>query len=388
MQPKDVLMFAAVAMLVGTIASMTTTSGAFATQITENSSNSNDNSNSSSDDCQDNNSAGDNADSATAATSDNDNAATNDDADEQGDNDVNDQEDTDTGNEDTGEANDDEEQNDGATASTSANDNAADATDQFPLPKFDPCNYSNDGIVDNPYFTLTPGTTFTYEGETEDGTEKNVVIVTDETKEILGINATVVWDRVWLEDELIEETFDWYAQDKEGNVWYLGEDSKEYENGEVVSTEGSWEAGVDGAKPGIIMEADPQVGDQYRQEYYPGHAEDQAEVVSLNEEVTVPFGTFTDCLQTRDSTPLEPTTGDEDKYYCTDVGGVVLEVAIESGERSELIDFNQSGDTASPPDNDNAATNNDADEQGDNDVNDQEDTDTGNEDTGEANDQE
>ena len=354
---------------------MTTTAGAFAAQ-TENSSNSNNNNNNNNNtnNCQDNNSAGDNADSATAAASDSENGAT-DDADEQGDNDVNDQEDTDTGNEDAGEEADDEEQNDGA-ASTSANDNAADATDQFPLPKFDPCNYSNEGIVDNPYFTLTPGTTFTYEGETEDETEKNIVIVTDKTKEILGITATVVWDRVWLEEELIEETFDWYAQDKEGNVWYMGEDSKEYENGEVVTTEGSWEAGVDGAKPGIIMEADPQVGDQYKQEYYLGHAEDQAEVVSLNEEVTVPFGTFTNCLQTSDSTPLEPT-GDEDKYYCTDVGGVTLEVAIESGERSELIDFKQSGAT------------DDADEQGDNDVNDQEDTDTGNEDTGEeANDEE
>jgi hypothetical protein len=373
MRTKDILMFAAVALLVGSIVSMTTTYGAFAAQ-TQNSSNSNNNNNNN---CQDNNLAGNNADSATEAASDSENGAT-DDADEQGDNDVNDEEDTDTGNEDAGEV-DDEEQNDGATESTSANDNAADANDQFPLPKFDPCNYSNDGIVDNPYFTLTPGTTFTYEGETEDGTEKNIVIVTDETKEILGIKATVVWDRVWLDEELIEETFDWYAQDKEGNVWYLGEDSKEYENGEVVSTEGSWEAGVDGAKPGIIMEADPQVGDSYKQEYYVGHAEDQAEVVSLNEEVTVPFGTFTNCLQTSDSTPLEPTTGDEDKYYCTDVGGVVLEVAIDSGERSELVDFVQGSS---------AATGDDADEQGDNDVNDEEDTDTGNEDAGEVDDEE
>ena len=367
MQTKDILMFAAVALLVGTIVSMTT-SGVASAQTTNLSN------------CQGIDLTGDDANSATAAPSDSENGATGDDADEPGDNDVNDEEDTDSGNEDAGEVDDDEEQNDGATESTSANDNAADANDQFPLPKFDPCNYSNDGIVDNPYFTLTPGTTFTYEGETEDGTEKNIVIVTDETEEILGINATVVWDRVWLEDELIEETFDWYAQDKEGNVWYLGEDSKEYENGEVVSTEGSWEAGVDGAKPGIIMEADPQVGDSYKQEYYVGHAEDQAEVVSLNEEVTVPFGTFTNCLQTSDSTPLEPTTGDEDKYYCTDVGGVVLEVAIDSGERSELVDFAQGSS---------AATHDDADEQGDNDVNDdEEDTDTGNEDAGEVDDEE
>jgi hypothetical protein len=380
MQTKDILMFVAVALLVGSIGSITT-SGVAAAQTTENSSNSNNNNNNNN--CQDNNSAGNTADSATAGTSDIENGAT-DDADEQGDNDVNDQEDTDTGNEDAEEANDQEQS--GGTTSISANDNAAGADDQFPLPKFDPCNFGNE-IVDNPYYTLTPGTTFTYQTKTEDGeTEKNIVIVTDKTKEILGITTTVVWDRVWLEEELIEETFDWYAQDKEGNVWYMGEDSKEYENGEVVSTEGSWEAGVDGAKPGIIMEADPQVGDSYRQEYYPGHAEDAAKVVSLNEEVTVPFGTFTNCLQTRDISLLDPTQ-DEDKYYCTDVGGVTLEVAIDSGERSELIDFEQSDDAASTSANDNNATD-DADEQGDNDVNDQEDTDTGNEDAGEANDEE
>src|SRR6185436_2584802 len=100
--------------------------------------------------------------------------------------------------------------------------------------------------------------------------------------------AIVVWDRVWDEDnELTEETFDWYAQDKEGNVWYLGEDSREYDDGNV-SVEGSWETGVDGAEAGIIMEANPQIGDSYRQEYYKGHAEDMGDVVSLNASVTVP----------------------------------------------------------------------------------------------------
>jgi hypothetical protein len=338
METKLITMFAALALLVGTIVSMTTTSGIAAAQTTYSSNSNSSNSNTNSISCPENNSVSDNENSTATGTFDGENG--------------------------------------GATTSTSANDNATGSNEQFPLPKFDPCNYSNDGIVNNPFYTLTPDATYTYEGETEDGKEKNIVIVTNDTKEILGINATVVWDRVWLEDELIEETFDWFAQDKEGNVWYLGEDSKEYENGQVTTTEGSWEAGVDGAKPGIIMEANPQVGDQYRQEYYIGHAEDQAEVVSLNETVTVPFGTFANCLQTHDSTPLEPTTGDEDKSYCTDVGGVVLEVATESGERSELIDFthNNSAD--------------DADEPGDNDVNDEEDTDTGNDDAGEVNEQE
>jgi hypothetical protein len=358
MQTKKFRSFVAIALLVGTVASLTTTSGVVAAQTTNSSNIEINNSNN----CQENDLSGNDVNSASAAESDDgddggSSATAEDDADEPGDNDVNDEEDSDTSNEDVGEANDDEDtkggeqQNSdvgGATDSKSANDNSGDVVGQFPLPNFDPCNYSNDGIVNNPHFTLTPGTAFTYEGETEDGKEKNIVMVTNETKEILGINATVVWDRVWLEDELTEETFDWFAQDKEGNVWYLGEDSKEFENGQVTTTEGSWEAGVDGAKPGIIMESNPQVGDKYRQEFYKGHAEDQAEVISLNETATVPFGTFTNCLRTSESTPLEPTTGDEDKYYCTDVGGVVLEVGIESGERSELTDFSQnvSGGTA------------------------------------------
>ena len=338
METKLITMFAALALLVGTIVSMITTSGIAAAQTTYLSNSNSSNSNTNSISCPENNSVSDNENSTATGTFDGENG--------------------------------------GATTSTSANDNAMGSNEQFPLPKFDPCNYSNDGIVNNPFYTLTPGATYTYEGETEDGKEKNIVIVTNDTKEILGINATVVWDRVWLEDELIEETFDWFAQDKEGNVWYLGEDSKEYENGQVTTTEGSWEAGVDGAKPGIIMEANPQVGDQYRQEYYIGQAVDQAEVVSLNETAAVPLGTFRNCLQTHDSTPLEPITGDEDKYYCTDVSGVVLEVAIESGERSELIDFTHNNST------------DDADEPGDNDVNDEEDTDTGNDDAGEVNEQE
>jgi hypothetical protein len=376
MQTKPILMYVAAMILVGTIVSMTT-SNVFATQ-TGNSSNSNNN-NINTNNCQQNDLTGDNVDnSATVSTSDRENGGT-DDADEPGDNDVNDEEeDTDSGNEDAGEA-DDQEQNNDDAASTSSNDNAASANDQYPLPKFDPCNFGNQ-IIDNPYFTLTPGTTFTYQTKTEDGTEKDMVIVTNETKEILGITTTVVWDRVWLDEELTEETFDWHAQDKQGNVWYMGEDSKEYENGKVVSTEGSWEAGVDGAKPGIIMEADPQVGDSYRQEYYPGHAEDAAKVVSLNETVKVPFGTFTNCLQTRDVSLLDPTQ-DEDKYYCTSVGGVTLEVAIDSGERTELIDVNAGEANEAEQ----LGGTDDADEPGDNDVNDEEeDTDTGNEDAGET----
>ena len=194
--------------------------------------------------------------------------------------------------------------------------------------------------IDNQYHSLTPGTTFTYQSETEDGIERNEVVVTDETRIVLGVTTTVVWDRVWLDNELIEETYDWYAQDNEGNVWYFGEDSKEYENGKVVSTYGSWEAGVDGAKPGIIMEAHPKVGDSYEQEYYKGEAEDMADVLALAETVSVPYGTFENCLKTRDWSRIEHDLN-EYKYYSPEIGGVVLEVVVDTGERVELIDYKQ-----------------------------------------------
>ncbi len=164
------------------------------------------------------------------------------------------------------------------------------------------------------------------------------MVVTNQTKTILGVTNTVVLDTVWDEDdELVEETYDWYAQDKEGNVWYFGEDSKEYEAGVLVSTAGSWEAGVDGAKPGIIMEANPQIGDSYRQEYYVGEAEDMAEVLSLSETASVPYDSFTGCLKTKEWTPLEPDIVAH-KYYAPGVG-CVMEIMVEGGsEHVELID--------------------------------------------------
>ena len=190
------------------------------------------------------------------------------------------------------------------------------------------------GVIDNRYLTLVPGTRFVYESETE----RIEVYVTNETKEILGVKTTVVWDRVWSNGSLIEDTRDWYAQDREGNVWYFGEYSEELALGKVVSTEGSWEAGVDGAEPGIVMEADPRVGDSYRQEYYAGKAEDMGEVLALGESVTVQYGAFKGCIKTRDWTPLEPDAG-EYKYYCPSVGFTVLEVGIEDGTREGLTEF-------------------------------------------------
>lgn len=204
-------------------------------------------------------------------------------------------------------------------------------------PMIDAANFG--GPIDNPYFSLVPGTVRTYEGETDEGTETVVETVTNNVKMILGIQATVVHAQEFLDGDLIEDTFDWYAQDNAGNVWYLGEDSSEIEDGRVVSTDGSWEAGVDGALPGIIMQANPQVGQRYYQEFYLGEAEDEAMVVSLNASATVPYGSFNGCLQTHDFTRLEPDAN-EDKYYCPGVG-LVLEEAAGDGVRIELIEVDE-----------------------------------------------
>ena len=142
--------------------------------------------------------------------------------------------------------------------------------------------------MDNPYFPLVPGTVLIYEG-TSDGEREVVTIrVTHETKEILGVTCIVVRDTVEVAGEIAEDTFDWYAQDIDGNVWYMGEDTREYEDGKVTSNEGSWEAGVNGALPGVIMPSHPEVGLAYTQEHYAGEAEDKGKIVALGEHVTVP----------------------------------------------------------------------------------------------------
>src|SRR5215212_3282355 len=170
-----------------------------------------------------------------------------------------------------------------------------------PSLQLDPGNFVSK--VDNPYFPLEPGRTYIYRGETEGVPTRDVMIVTSATKVILGVTTIVVRDQAYEDGILIEDTFDWYAQDKAGNVWYFGEDTKELDaSGNVISTEGSWKAGVDGAQPGIIMLAHPQVGDRYYQEFYPGVAEDQAKVLSLDASVCVAYGCFNNVLVTKDWT--------------------------------------------------------------------------------------
>lgn len=202
-------------------------------------------------------------------------------------------------------------------------------------PKIVPSDFTTE--IDNEYFPLEPGTTFVYEGETEDATEGDTVRVTSDTKNVMGVECVVVEDRVTEDGELTEKTYDWYAQDKAGNVWYFGEDSTEYENGKVKSTEGSWEAGEDGAEPGMIMPADSKVGESYRQEYYKGEAEDIAKPLKLDGSARVPYGSFDNVLVTYEWTPLEPNIA-EHKYYAPGVGNV-LEVAVKGPrERLELVD--------------------------------------------------
>jgi hypothetical protein len=191
------------------------------------------------------------------------------------------------------------------------------------------------GKIDNPYFPLTPGTTLVYEGATADGVEHDEFAVTGNTKVILGVPCIEVHDTSTIDGELVEDTRDWFAQDKDGNVWYFGENSQQIEGGLVVGVEGSWTAGVDGAKPGIIMKAHPTAGDLYRQEFSLGVAEDMGQVLSLNASVTVPAGSFAHCLKTKDTSSLEPDVV-EQKFYAPGIGSV-LEIDKSTGERLELL---------------------------------------------------
>jgi hypothetical protein len=193
--------------------------------------------------------------------------------------------------------------------------------------------------IDNPYWPMVPGTTWVYrETDAEGAVQRVEVTVTDRSKTILGIEATVVHDVVSEGGEVIEDTYDWYAQDADGNVWYLGEATKEFENGKVTTTKGSWEAGVDGAQAGIVMPADPEVGMAYRQEYYAGEAEDEGQILSLDERAEVPFGSFDHLLMTRDTTPLEPDVL-EHTFYVEGVGPI-LTVGLSGGiGREELLSY-------------------------------------------------
>ena len=205
--------------------------------------------------------------------------------------------------------------------------------------KLEPADFTTE--IDNVYWPMRPGSRWVYR-ENEGGEAQRVVVtVTGRTKTIAGIEARVVHDLVTtLDGERVEDTFDWYAQDSKGNLWYLGEDTKEYESGKVVSTEGSWEHGVDGAEAGIVVAAEPKQGLAYREEYYAGEAEDAAEVLSVEGKVQVPFGFFRDAMITRNYSGIEPKV-EELKFYAKGVGPV-LELLVSGGSgRTELLTYSK-----------------------------------------------
>jgi hypothetical protein len=201
-------------------------------------------------------------------------------------------------------------------------------------PKINPSEFSSK--ITNPLFAVPVGKTMIYEGLTEDGIERVEIKITGETKLIMGVETLVYQDTVTIDGELVEFTKDYLAQDKQGNVWYFGENVDNYEDGKLKDHHGAWIAGKDGAKPGIWMPANPISGQNYRMEYYKGEAEDFARVISTNDTVTVKAGEFKGCLKTLDYTPLEPDVL-ELKYYCPGVAGQVLTENLATGERFELV---------------------------------------------------
>jgi hypothetical protein len=194
--------------------------------------------------------------------------------------------------------------------------------------KLDPKDFTSE--IDNPYWPMTQGSHWVYRETDAEGSVRRVdVTVTDKAKRIVGIDALVVHDVVTEDGKVKEDTYDWYAQDKDGNLWYLGEDTKEFDNGKV-STEGSWEAGVDGAQPGVLIPGDPKPGLTYRQEYYKGHAEDAAEVLRVD----------ANTLHTRETTALEPNLVEE-KFYRRDVGPVRAKTVSGGSDREVLLRFDR-----------------------------------------------
>src|SRR5215211_8577324 len=227
----------------------------------------------------------------------------------------------------------------GCGASSGSTDGAAKSTTEKTqkayAPRIEPADFTT--RIDNKYFPLEPGTTFVYKGKFHGSAERDVMAVTHDTKRVMGVECLVASDRVTEGGKLVEQTYDWYAQDKEGNVWYFGEHVTEYKNGKVTGHEGSWESGVDGAKPGIAMQANPKVGNYYRQEYYEGVAEDRAKVLSLNKSATMPYGSFDHVLMTEEWTPLEPNIV-ERQYYVAGVGDIIESTVKGPPERIELVD--------------------------------------------------
>jgi hypothetical protein len=197
-------------------------------------------------------------------------------------------------------------------------------------PVIDPANFLS--IVNHPYYPLVPGTVMIFSEKDGDETRERIVTVTHHTKIVMGVKCVVVHDVVALKGEVQEDTYDWFAQDKQGTVWYFGEATREFLGGDRVSAEGSWEAGVNG-QPGVIMPGRVVPGPPYRQEYSPNQAEDMGQVVALSDSVTVPYGSFKECLRTKEWSMLE--SGTEKKWYAKGVG--LIRVESPAGEVMVLV---------------------------------------------------
>src|SRR5690348_3153602 len=216
-------------------------------------------------------------------------------------------------------------------------------------PAFNRANFEKGEPIDNPNLPWKPGTTFLYHTFTKGNVLEQIdtVTVTHDTKRIDGVICTAVSDNVTdpKTGQILEKTTDYYAQDKSGNVWYFGEASAEFKNGKLVTTQGSWQAGVKGAQPGIIQEAHPKVGDSYDEENAPNVAHDHGQVISLTGSASVPFGTFHhNLLVVHETSVLEPGAA-ENKYYKAGVGEV-FGVDLVTGEQDRLVSINRDTGTA------------------------------------------
>ena len=194
-------------------------------------------------------------------------------------------------------------------------------------PDINPANFSSSIDITNEYYPAIPGKKYIYEGQTDEGLERVEELRLDDTKTIMGIACIIVNFKGYLNGRLMEETWDWYAQDNDGNLWYFGEAVDNYNsNGTLLDHDGSWEAGIDGAQPGMIMPANPQTGMKYREEYYFNHAEDEAEIIGTGLSETISLGTYNNCIKTKNWTALEPDAL-ENKIYAPGVG-LIKEIDI------------------------------------------------------------
>lgn len=209
---------------------------------------------------------------------------------------------------------------------------------------FSKSNFHNPLKIDNKYLPLNPGTAMIYNGTSDGDPTRDIFVVTNDTKEIAGITTRVVHDDGYVKSDHEETTNDWFAQDDSGNVWYMGEFTTDLSN--KGSHEGSWEAGVKGAKAGIVMQAEPKVGDTYNQEFAKGTAEDKGTILSSNEKLCVPYGCFSNVLKTKDFSPLEPDIV-ENKYYAQNIGEIKAISVKGESDAETLKQINGTGNNVS-----------------------------------------